>query len=126
MAEIPQRAVILVVEDEPFIRMVAVDLLAEEGRVILEAGSAQEALEVIAAEGRIDLLFTDINMPGELDGLDLAGIAYSRQPDLKVVVTSGATQLADGDIPDHGVFMSKPYSAGNLARVVKAKLAAAS
>ncbi|MEG3088931.1 response regulator transcription factor [Sphingomonas sp. PB4P5] len=126
MAEFPERTVILIVEDEPFIRMAAVDLLAAEGRVILEAGNAEEALEVIAAEERIDLLFTDINMPGELDGLDLAGIAYRQQPDVKLIVTSGANKLADDEVPDHGLFISKPYSPHELTTLVAAKLGAPS
>lgn len=118
------RTVILVVEDEPFIRMVAVDLLAEQGRVILEAGCVEEALAIIEAQGRIDLLFTDINMPGKLNGLDLAAIAHRQQPDLKLIVTSGAKKLAGDEIPDHGVFISKPYSTRDLTQLVESKLAA--
>jgi CheY-like chemotaxis protein len=108
MAIHPDRTVILVVEDEPFIRMVAVDLLSDRGRVVLEAGCVEEALA--------------INMPGELDGLDLASIASRRQPDLKLIVTSGAKKLADDQIPDHGVFIPKPYSTRDLAYLVEAKL----
>jgi CheY-like chemotaxis protein len=122
MAIHPDRTVILVVEDEPFIRMVAVDLLSDRGRVVLEAGCVEEALAIIEEEGPIDLLFTDINMPGELDGLDLASIASRRQPDLKLIVTSGAKKLADDQIPDHGVFIPKPYSTRDLAYLVEAKL----
>jgi CheY-like chemotaxis protein len=125
MTRTPHHSVILVVEDEPFIRMVAVDLLAEEGRVILEAGSAEEALEVMAAEGHIDLLFTDINMPGELDGLDLAEIAFRQQPDIHLIVTSGAKKLSDEELPDHGVFIAKPYATATLTRLVEEKLALA-
>jgi CheY-like chemotaxis protein len=124
MAVTLPRVVILVVEDEPFVRMVAADLLAVEERVILEAGCVEEALAVIEAEGRIDLLFTDINMPGELDGLDLAAIAHRQQPDVKLIVTSGATKLADDQIPAHGIFISKPYSTRDLTHLVEAKLAA--
>ena len=125
MIRTPHHSVILVVEDEPFIRMVAVDLLEAEGRVILEAGSAEEALEVMAAEGRVDLLFTDINMPGDLDGLALAEIAFRRQPDIHLIVTSGAKQLTDDEIPDGGVFIAKPYATATLTRLVEEKLALA-
>lgn len=82
-------------------------------------------MSVIAGEGRIDLLFTDINMPGELDGLDLAAIVRRQQPDVKLIVTSGAQKLADDEIPDHGQFISKPYSTRDLTHLVEAKLAAA-
>jgi CheY-like chemotaxis protein len=122
MAADPSRVVILVVEDEPFIRMLAVDLLAEPGRVVLEAVCVEEALAVIKAEERIDLLFTDINMPGELDGLDLATIMYRQQPDVEIIITSGAQKFADNEIPDHGVFISKPYSAHTLTQIVEDKL----
>jgi CheY-like chemotaxis protein len=118
------RVVILVVEDEPFVRMMAVDALIEHGMTVLEADCVEEALEVIQAEARIDLLFTDINMPGDLDGLDLAEIAHRRQPDLKLIVTSGGMNVAADDIPDHGVFIPKPYDTRALAQMVEAKLSA--
>jgi CheY-like chemotaxis protein len=124
MAQQLHHDIILVVEDEPFVRMIAVDLLAEQGRIILEAGNAEEALEILDAEDRIDLLFTDINMPGELDGLDLAKIAYRRQPDLKLIVTSGAKRLTSDEIPDDGAFIPKPYSTQTLTRLVQSKLSA--
>lgn len=124
MTDPDPRTVILVVEDEAFVRMVAVDSLEEGNRRVLEAGCAEEALAVIAAEGRIDLLFTDINMPGELDGIELATIAIRRQHDLKLIVTSGAKSMTAADIPDHGSFISKPYSTRTLAQMVDAKLIA--
>ena len=125
MANNPHDIVILVVEDEPFIRMVAADVLAEQGRTVLEADCAEGALAVIEAEGRVDLLFTDINMPGDLDGLELAALAHDRQPDLKLIVTSGAQKMSEDDIPDHGTFIPKPYSSQDLTRLVAAKLMAA-
>lgn len=126
MVENFRQVVVLVVEDEPFVRMMAVDVLVEHGLFVLAADCVEETLEVIEAEGRIDLLFTDINMPGDLDGLDLAAIAHRRQPDLKLIVTSGGRKLNDDDIPDHGVFIPKPYDTRALTRVVQAKLSASS
>lgn len=123
MTDHSDRKVILVVEDEPFVRMVAVDLLTEDGRTVFEAGCVEEALEVLGREHHVDLLFTDINMPGTLDGLDLAAIAFRRQPDLKLIVTSGANSLCDDQIPDHGRFISKPYTPHALTRLVTAELA---
>ena len=125
MVENTPRAVVLVVEDEPFVRMVAVDVLIEHGMIVLEAGCAEEALALIEAEDRVDLLFTDINMPGELDGLDLAAIAHRQRPDLKLIVTSGGRNMQADDVPDHGVFIPKPYDARVLTEVVEAKLSAA-
>ena len=124
MAQNSRGPVILVVEDEPFVRMVAVDVLLEHGMIVLEAGCVEEALEVIQAEGRIDLLFTDINMPGDLNGLDLAAIAHRQQPDLKLIVTSGGRNMTADDVPDHGVFIPKPYDTRSLTQLVEAKLSA--
>jgi CheY-like chemotaxis protein len=123
MAANLDRTIILVVEDELFVRMVAADLLAEDDRVVLEASCAEEALAVIDAQDRIDLLFTDVNMPGEMNGLDLAAVAHRRQPHMKLIVTSGAKQMADDEIPDHGIFISKPYPARILVELVQTKLA---
>ena len=63
-------------------------------------------------------------MPGDLDGIDLATIALRRQHDLKLIVTSGAKSMTDEDIPDHGIFISKPYSTRTLSRMVDEKLVA--
>ena len=63
-------------------------------------------------------------MPGDLSGLDLAEIAHRRQPDLKLIVTSGGRNVAAADVPDHGVFIPKPYEMKQLTRLVEAKLAA--
>jgi CheY-like chemotaxis protein len=125
MIEKPYHAVILVVEDEPFVRMIAVDVLTGHGMVVLEADCVEEALAVLETESQIDLLFTDINMPGDLDGLDLAAIVHQRRPKMKLIVTSGGNRLSDNDLPDHGVFLSKPYDTYALPHLIEAKLTAA-
>ena len=125
MADNHPGAVILVVEDEPFVRMTAVDVLVDRGMIVLEAGCAAEALALIEADDRVDLLFTDINMPGEMDGLDLATIAHRRRPGLKLIVTSGGRAMGADDMPDHGAFIAKPYDTRTLTRLVEAKLSAA-
>jgi CheY-like chemotaxis protein len=125
MVENRRRLVILVVEDEPFVRMIAVDVLIEHGMTVLEADCVEEALAVIKAADRIDLLFTDINMPGDLDGLDLAKIAHCQQPDLKLIVTSGGHNVDAADLPNHGVFIPKPYDPRALTQMVDAEIAAA-
>jgi CheY-like chemotaxis protein len=124
MTESPHHAVILVVEDEPFVRMIAVDVLTDYGMTVLEADCVEEALAVLDTESQIDLLFTDINMPGDLDGLDLAAIVHRRRPGMKLIVTSGGNKLSDNDIPDHGMFVSKPYDTHALPNLIEAKLAA--
>lgn len=124
MAQDPQQAVILVVEDEPLVRMIAVDVLIDNGMRVIEADCAEEALAVLRTGQHIDLLFTDINMPGDLDGIELATIAQCERPELKLIVTSGGRNLSVADVPDHGVFIAKPYATSALAHLVDAKLAA--
>ena len=102
--------------------MLAVDTLEDRCYVILEAGDAQEALELLEQTSNISLIFTNINMPGDIDGLDLAAEVAKRWPQDHFIVTSGAIHLSDDAIPDEGISLPKPYSPADLARLVKAPL----
>ena len=102
-------SVVLVVEDEALIRMGAADQLERSGYKVLEAGSATEALAILKARPEVQVLFTDIDMPGELDGMELAERVHQRWPKVLLLVTSGGASLADADIPDDGMFLAKPY-----------------
>jgi two-component system, response regulator PdtaR len=81
--------VVLLVEDEPLIRMVFADSLADKGVEVVEASNAAAALEIMAERSDVDLIFTDINMPGETDGLDLARAVHRDWPDVRLMLTSG-------------------------------------
>jgi DNA-binding NtrC family response regulator len=113
---------VLVVEDEPMIRMVAADALTDRGIMAWEAGDADEALEVLEQHPRIGVVFTDVNMPGEMNGLGLAHEVTAIRPDVKVIVTSGAVTIADKDLPDSGTFLPKPYPTDRLVNIVSEKL----
>jgi CheY-like chemotaxis protein len=113
---------VLVVEDEPIVRMVAADALTDRGIMAWEAGDANEALKVLDEHPRIGVLFTDVNMPGEMDGLDLAHEVSAARPDVKIIVTSAAATIADEDLPDHGTFLPKPYRMTQLVCAVANKL----
>ena len=113
---------VLVVEDEAMIRMVAVDALADRGIVAWEAGDAEEALNALNRHPSISLLFTDVNMPGEMNGIDLARRVHEVRPDVALIVTSGATIIANDDLPDHGTFLGKPYPMDRLVQIVAMKL----
>lgn len=113
---------VLVVEDEPLTRMVAADALTDRGIMAWEAGDAGEALQVLEQHPRIGLVFTDVNMPGEMDGLGLAHEVSARRPDVSLIVTSGAVRLADDELPDHGTFLAKPYPTDRLVSIVARKL----
>jgi CheY-like chemotaxis protein len=125
MSNNPARPVI-VVEDEVFIRMIAVDSFEDRGYSILEAGDAEEALGLLEKTPGVALVFTDINMPGSTDGLDLATEVAKRWPDIEIIVTSGGVRLNDDDIPDAGKFLPKPYTTAQLGRMVKEQLSRAS
>lgn len=111
--------VVLVVEDEALIRMGAADQLEHEGYDVVEAGSAAEALTIIKARPDVRVLFTDIDMPGEFDGMQLAERVHQRWPEVLLLVTSGRSSLVDSDIPDAGMFMPKPYAGEKLAGALK-------
>lgn len=109
-AQSPSRSTILVVEDDVLIRFMIADDLLAGGFEVIQAASADEALKVLCSSVAVDLLLTDIRMPGSLDGLELAARARVEWPGLRIVVLSGdlpamphVTALADA-------FLPKPYS----------------
>jgi CheY-like chemotaxis protein len=115
----PARAappVVLVVEDEVVLRMAVCAHLRETGVVVIEAVDAQEAVELVSANKSIALVFSDINMPGPVDGNDLAAWIASRYPGIKVLLTSGIAR--EGGPP----FIGKPYSFVELQRRIEAML----
>lgn len=113
---------VLIVEDEPITRMVAADVINDMGLPTREAGDADEALEILDANQDVAILFTDVDMPGAMNGMDLAQKVHQHRPDVELIVTSGASDIADADLPDHGTFIRKPYRMQQLLDVVKKKL----
>jgi CheY-like chemotaxis protein len=111
---------VLVVEDEPTVRSLAVDVLADAGFETAEASNAAQALELLKnSEEDIDVLFTDVRMPGSMDGLELASVAKRKHPQLHVIVTSGYFDRAE--LPQGTTFISKPWSAVDLvSRILRA------
>lgn len=116
------RAVILLVEDEPLVRLVGADLLEEAGFEVVEAADGDEALSILETRPDVQVLFTDINMPGSLDGLELARVVHERWPDVHLLVTSGRFQLRSDDIPNAGQFVAKPYEPAAVIRKLRAML----
>jgi len=113
------RPVVLLVEDEPLVRMFGADVLEEAGYEVLEAADGDEALQVLEARSDIHVLFTDVNMPGSLDGLDLARLVHERRPGIKLLIASGQVRLNDHEIPDAGRFLPKPYNPDDILREVR-------
>lgn len=117
-------ATILVVEDEELVREFTVELLADYGYRVLAAANGREALGILEREPGIDLLFTDIVMPGDLDGFALAREAKHRRPDLEILYTSGYTnRLAATEIGEtFGPMIAKPYRPDQLGAEIKRAL----
>jgi CheY-like chemotaxis protein len=106
---------VLVVEDEPILRLNAVDMLDDAGFEVLEAADADAALRLLEERApEVAALFTDINMPGSMDGLALAKVVHERWPHIQPFVTSGRSRLHDAEIPDHGRFIAKPYRSAEM------------
>ncbi len=109
-----KRPVVLVVEDEAFIRINAVDMIQSAGFDVLEAHSADAAIAILEARDDIRVVFTDIQMPGSMDGLKLAHAVRGRWPPIEIIATSGHVNIVDDDLPDRGRFLRKPYTASQV------------
>jgi CheY-like chemotaxis protein len=105
----PAPPVVLIVEDEWLLRGLAVEFVEDAGFVVLEARDADEAAALLETRSDIDLLFTDIDMPGSMDGLKLAHTVRDRWPLIKILITSGQRRPELSDLPLNSVFLGKPY-----------------
>jgi CheY-like chemotaxis protein len=114
-----QDRIVLVVDDEVFARLFAVQIFLDEGFTVLEAGDAEEGLEVLESNDDVGLLFTDISMPGEMDGLDLIAKVRERHPGVRLVATSGRVLPDREVIPPGGRFLPKPYTAHALMSTIR-------
>src|SRR5471030_1755527 len=99
---------VLVVEDEMLLRMRAVDMVEDAGFTSVEAINADDALAILESRSDIELLFTDIQMPGSMDGLKLANAVHERWPLIKIILVSGQLKLTDRDKPADSRFFGKP------------------
>jgi CheY-like chemotaxis protein len=110
---------VLVVEDESLVRLDAAEGLREAGFDVVEAADASEALEAVERREDICAIFTDIDMPGGMDGLELARRVSRSRPLMRLILTSGAVRVDARDIPEHGAFLSKPYSTDAVASTIR-------
>ena len=105
---------ILVVEDEPLLLMDAIDLITEAGYGAYGAANANEAIRLLEKHSDICVLFTDVHMPGSIDGLTLAHLVRDRWPSVAIIITSGHVTVTDASLPDRAVFFAKPYTPERL------------
>lgn len=114
--------VVLVVEDEMVLRMRAVDIVEDAGFIPIEAVGADEAIEILESRDDISLLFTDIQMPGSMDGLKLAHAAHTRWPHIKIILVSGQMAVTDDDKPSDSKFFPKPLEIQQMVSEIQAMI----
>ena len=110
---------VLLVEDEALVRVITSIHLQDEGFCVIEAAAAADAVALLDQHPEIDVLFTDVNMPGAMDGLGLAVEVRRSRPDMHVIMTSGRWASASEDVPFGAVFVQKPYSVAALAQLIR-------
>lgn len=121
--KIERPCAVLVVEDEAILRLHALDIVEEAGFTAIEAKNADEAIAILESRSDIALLFTDINMPGSMDGLKLAHAVRNRWPPIKIVVVSGHVQVDQNALPSDSRFFGKPFEAEKMIGELRALIA---
>lgn len=121
-----QKRRLLIVEDDGLIRLDLVDLVSDLGFVAEEASTADQAVTMLETDCQIEAILTDIDMPGSINGLGLANVAYRRWPQIRIVVISGRYNPAEGVLPPGAIFLTKPVCASHIENALSvAGLAAA-
>ena len=111
---------VLVVEDEPIIRLGIVSSIEDAGHEVVEAANADEALRRLQSEGGVRVIVTDVDMPGTMDGIALAQYAHRTWPGIGVLVISGKVGVLPSQLPTGARFMSKPFLEPQLIRAIDA------
>jgi CheY-like chemotaxis protein len=109
---------VLVVEDEPIIRLGMVSSIEDAGYSVIEASSADEAIARLAQDSEVGVVVTDVDMPGSMDGIKLAHYVRRRWPPIQLLVISGKVGVKPGELPDGARFMSKPYQEPQFIRTI--------
>jgi CheY-like chemotaxis protein len=117
-----ERRLVLVVEDEPLLRMVPVDELEDAGFHVVEAGDGDEAVRALNDNSEVAAVLTDIEMPGTVNGLMLAKITNKLYPDAAVIVMSGRVRPTTTDLPPNTKFFGKPFQHHDLIASLHALL----
>ncbi len=113
------KPIVLIVEDEAPVRLVAASMLQDAGFDTLEADTAEDALDVLERRDDVRVLFSDVQLPGAMDGVDLARLVHDRWPRIGLLLTSGGVRVRRSEIPDDGVFLPKPYDGGRMVEAVR-------
>lgn len=116
----PRRKTVLVVEDEALLLFSISDELKAQGFLVFEASNADDAVDLLTAHPEIEIVFTDIDMPGSMDGLKLLALVRERWPPVRVIVTSGKKRPTRDMLMDEGWFLPKPYTTAGVVAVIEA------
>jgi CheY-like chemotaxis protein len=115
----PRRPVVLVVEDDYLLRLDAADMIKAADFEVIEAANADEAIAILESRNDIAVVFTDVQMPGSMDGLRLARAVRGRWPPIKIITTSGQRIVEELDLPEGGRFLPKPYNPTQVSGVLR-------
>jgi CheY-like chemotaxis protein len=113
------RPVVLIVEDDVLLRMNAAEMIGDSGFEVVEAANADQAIAILEARPDIHVVFTDIQMPGSMDGLKLARFIRGRWPPIKIVATSGFVRVGEDDLPEGSRFLTKPYHPAQIVATLR-------
>ena len=111
--------VVLLVEDEPLVRLVAADILVDANFRVMEAANAEEALTVLQAGVEVDVLLSDVEMPPGVNGYELARQVHEHWPSTEILITSGREWPREGDLPPGAAFLAKPCPSETLVSYVR-------
>ena len=115
--------IVLVVEDEPLLLLMAGTMVEEAGMQPVFAKSSDEAVAILEMRADIRIVFTDVDMPGSMDGIRLAAAIRNRWPPISIIVVSGHTSVALSDLPDGSRFFAKPYDEQSVVETLVAMAA---
>jgi DNA-binding NtrC family response regulator len=114
-----KKVIVLVVEDEPLLRMLAADFLQEAGFEVVEAADADVAVAILETRTDIRIVFTDVDMPGSMDGMKLAAAVRDRWPPIEIVIVSGHKRPIDITLPPRSEFFQKPYDIDAVTATIR-------
>ncbi|MCM2443297.1 response regulator [Agrobacterium vitis] len=115
-----RRVAVLVVEDEPLLLMDAMDMIEDAGFTAYGAGNADDAIHLMEKHPDIRVLFTDVHMPGSMNGFNLARAVRDRWPPVSIILASAHVNVTDEKVPENGLFFAKPYPPATVVKALKA------
>jgi DNA-binding NtrC family response regulator len=113
------KPIVLVVEDEPLLRLLAMDVVEDAGFEAVYAANADAAVAILETRTDIRIVFTDVDMPGSMDGIKLAAAVRGRWPPIEIIVVSGHLHVDLADLPDGSRFFSKPYNSESVIEALR-------